>query len=205
MSRTQNAEPDRTKLLSMLAMMYRIRLFEEALYHAFMTEKMPGTMHQAIGMEAIPSGVGHCLVNGDKMTSTHRGHGHAIAMGVPTNELMAELYAKKTGSSGGMGGSLHIFDVQHGFLGTTGVVGAGIPIATGAGLAAKFNEEHQVVAAFFGDGAANQGAVHEGLNLAAVWNLPIVFICENNQYAVSFSVDDAFAIENIADRAATYG
>jgi len=201
----QEQSIDPTLLESMLRTMFRIRIFEEALYNAFMTEKMPGTMHQAIGMEAIPTGVAHALQPDDKMTSTHRGHGHAIAKGIPTDRLMAEMYAKSTGSSGGMGGSLHIFDAAKGFLGTTGVVGAGVPIATGAALAAQLEGNRQVVACFFGDGAANQGAVHEGLNLAAVWHLPIVFICENNRYAVSMSVEKSFAIENISERAAAYG
>ena len=197
--------PKRAMCVSMLRRMYEIRLFEEALYHAFMTEKMPGTMHQAIGMEAVPVGVVHALRPDDLMTSTHRGHGHAIAKGVSLNALMAEMYAKETGTSGGMGGSLHIFDLQRGFLGTTGIVGASTPIAVGAALAVHLEGSDRVVVSFFGDGASNQGVVHEALNLASVWKLPVVFVCENNQYAVSMPIHKATAIEHIADRAPAYG
>ncbi len=199
------ALPDRDTLLSMLRQMLEIRLFEEALYHAFMTVNMPGTIHQAIGQEAVAVGVGQALRPDDWMTSTHRGHGHAIAKGISLRALMAEMYAKSTGVSRGMGGSMHVFDVQHGFLGTTGVVGAGVPIATGAALAAKLEKTDRVVVSFFGDGAINQGAVHEGLNLAAVWKLPVVFICENNQYAVSMPIHEAIAARSIWERAAGYG
>ena len=185
--------------------MLQIRRFEEFLYRAFQTERMPGTMHQTNGQEAIAVGAGMNLEKGDVMTSTHRGHGHAIVKGVPINALMAEMYGRKTGSSGGFGGSMHIFDLEHGFLGTTGVVGAGVPIAVGAGLALKLEGNQRVAISFFGDGAANQGAVHEAINLAAVWHLPVVFICENNGYAVSFPISKAFAIDRIAIRAEGYG
>jgi TPP-dependent pyruvate/acetoin dehydrogenase alpha subunit len=197
--------PDRTVLISMLRQMYQIRIFEEALYHAFMTEKMPGTMHQAIGMEAISAGVGHAMHPDDLMTSTHRGHGHAIAKHVSLDALMAEMYAKKTGASAGMGGSMHIFDLKRGFLGTTGVVGATTPIAVGAALAAQLEGKEQVVVSFFGDGASNQGVVHESLNMSAIWKLPIVFVCENNRYAVSMPVSQAMVIDHISERAAAYG
>jgi TPP-dependent pyruvate/acetoin dehydrogenase alpha subunit len=191
--------------VSMLRGALRIRLFEEALFRAFMAGNMPGTMHQAIGQEAVSVGVGHALREDDYMTSTHRGHGHAIAKGLPLDQMMAEMYAKSTGLSRGMGGSMHIFDLPRGFLGTTGVVGAGLPIAVGAALAVSLNGSDQVVAAFFGDGAANQGAVHEALNLAAVWQVPVVFVCENNQYAVSMPSHASMRIERVADRAAAYG
>jgi TPP-dependent pyruvate/acetoin dehydrogenase alpha subunit len=206
MSEINNATlPNRDIQRQMLKTMYEIRYFEEALYHAFMTEKMPGTMHQAIGMEAVPTGVAFALHEDDQMTSTHRGHGHAIAKGVPIPQLMAEMYAKSTGTSKGLGGSLHVFDRQHGFLGTTGIVGAGVPIGVGAALAAKLEGKGRVVVAFFGDGASNQGAVHEALNMAAIWKLPVLFVCENNRYAVSMPVQRATAIDHIADRAAAYG
>ncbi len=197
--------PSREVLISMLRAMYEIRLFEEALYHAFMTEKMPGTMHQAIGMEAVPAGIMHSLREDDVITSTHRGHGHAIAKGVSIPHLMAEMYAKTTGTSLGLGGSLHIFDRQHGFLGTTGIVGAGVPIGVGAALAAKLEGKERVAVAFFGDGASNQGVVHEALNMAAIWKLPVLMVCENNRYAVSMPVQKAIAIDHIADRASAYG
>jgi TPP-dependent pyruvate/acetoin dehydrogenase alpha subunit len=204
-ARQKAALPDREVLLSMLRQMYEIRLFEEALYLAFMSENMPGTMHQAIGQEAVSAGVGHALRPDDLMSSTHRGHAHAIVKGLPLTELMAEMYAKGTGVSGGMGGSMHLFDAQRGFLGTTGVVGAGVPIAVGAALALKLEGTDRVVVSFFGDGAANEGAIHEALNLAAIWRLPVVFLCENNQYAVSLSVDRGFAVEHISQRADGYG
>jgi TPP-dependent pyruvate/acetoin dehydrogenase alpha subunit len=201
----KNDLPDRDTLLAMLRCMYEIRLFEEALYHTFMTERMPGTMHQAIGMEAVPTGITHALRADDVVTSTHRGHGHAIAKGVPLPSLMAEMYAKETGTSLGLGGSLHIFYRPRGFLGTTGIVGAGVPIGVGAALAAKLEGKGRVAVAYFGDGASNQGVVHEALNIAAIWKLPVLFICENNRYAVSMPVQKATAIDHIADRAAAYG
>lgn len=189
----------------LLRVMLRIRLFEEALYRLFMSGTMPGTIHQAIGQEAVSAGVGAALRPDDLMTSTHRGHGHAIGKGLALAPLMAEMFGRSTGSSGGFGGSLHIFDLDRGFLGSTGIVGAGVPIAVGAALTAKLENSDRVAVAFFGDGAANQGAVHEALNLAAIWQLPIVFVCENNQYAVSMPFSHAFAVQHIADRAAGYG
>jgi acetoin:2,6-dichlorophenolindophenol oxidoreductase subunit alpha len=189
----------------LLGVMLRIRVFEEALYRLFMTGTMPGTMHQAIGQEAVAAGVGRALRADDAMTSTHRGHGHAIAKGVPMPSLMAEMFGRSTGSSRGMGGSMHVFDLDRGFLGTTGIVGAGVPIAVGAALALSLERSDRVVVAFFGDGASNQGAVHEALNLAAIWRLPVVFVCENNRYAVSLPVERALAVRHVADRAAAYG
>jgi TPP-dependent pyruvate/acetoin dehydrogenase alpha subunit len=189
----------------LLRIMLRIRLFEETLYRLFMGGNMPGTIHQAIGQEAVSAGVGLALEDGDLVTSTHRGHGHAIAKGVPLKSLMAEMFGRSTGASGGFGGSLHIFDIPRGFLGSTGIVGAGVPIAVGAALTAALSRSDRVVVAFFGDGAANQGAVHEALNLAAIWRLPVVFMCENNRYAVSMPFARAFAVEHIADRAQGYG
>ena len=189
----------------LLLVMLRIRIFEEALYRLFMTGTMPGTMHQAIGQEATAAGVALALRTDDLMASTHRGHGHAIAKGIPMRLMMAEMFGRSTGASRGMGGSLHIFDLQIGFLGTTGIVGAGVPIAAGAALACQLDQTDRVVVAYFGDGAANQGAVHEALNIAAIWRLPVVFICENNGYAVSLPTARAFAIPHIADRGAAYG
>jgi len=196
---------DRFTLNNLLVIMLRIRLFEEALFRAFMTEKMPGTMHQTTGQEAIAAGISQVLQSGDVMTSTHRGHGHAIAKGVSLNQMMAEMYARTTGVSAGMGGSMHMFDLDRGFLGTTGVVGAGLPIAVGAALALKLDGKANIAVAFFGEGAANQGAVHEALNMAAVWKLPVLFVCENNHYAVSTGFERSFAIERVAERAPGYG
>jgi pyruvate dehydrogenase E1 component alpha subunit len=203
-----NTDPlavDKSTLQHLLYQMLVIRRFEEALYRAFQTEKMPGTMHQTTGQEAIAAGVGEALQPGDVMTSTHRGHGHAIAKGLSIRKLMAEMYARQTGTSRGIGGSMHLFDLANGFLGTTGVVGAGVPIAAGAALALHLEGNHRVAIAFMGDGAMNQGAVHEAINLAAVWKLPVVFVCENNGYAVSLPMQKAFAISAIAERAAGYG
>jgi TPP-dependent pyruvate/acetoin dehydrogenase alpha subunit len=197
--------PPRDMLIRMLRQMYEVRLFEEALFHAFKTEKMPGTMHQAIGMEAVSVGIGQALRSDDVMTSTHRGHGHAIAKGLPLNQLMAEMYARQTGISRGMGGSMHLFDVEAGFLGTTGIVGAGAPIAVGAALALKLEGTERIAVTFFGDGGANQGVVHEAMNMAAIWKLPVLFVCENNRYAVSMPVEKAVAINHIVERAAGYG
>jgi TPP-dependent pyruvate/acetoin dehydrogenase alpha subunit len=197
--------PDISILRKMLSQLLTIRLFEEALYRAFLTEKLPGTMHQTNGEEAIAVGVGLAIDPGDVMTSTHRGHGHAIAKGIPLNTLMAEMYARATGASGGMGGSMHIFDLARGFLGTTGVVGAGVPIAVGSALALKLEVKKRLAVAFLGDGAMNQGSVQEALNLAAVWQLPIIFVCENNGYAVSHPTYKAFAIERLTQRATGYG
>ncbi|HMD90743.1 MAG TPA: thiamine pyrophosphate-dependent dehydrogenase E1 component subunit alpha [Anaerolineaceae bacterium] len=202
---TDSLNLDQSILQHLLYQMYLIRCFEETLFRAFQTEKMPGTMHQTTGQEAIAAGVGEALEPGDVMTSTHRGHGHAIAKGLAIRELMAEMYARQTGTSHGMGGSMHLFDLSKGFLGTTGVVGAGVPIAVGAALVLQLEGEHRVAVAFLGDGAANQGAVHEAINLASVWKLPVVFVCENNGYAVSLPTQKAYAIKDIAERAAGYG
>jgi TPP-dependent pyruvate/acetoin dehydrogenase alpha subunit len=196
---------DKKLLMSMLRKMYEIRLAEEAVYHAFLSEPMPGTIHQSIGEEAVAVGICHALRVDDYVTSTHRGHAHAIAKGATLRSFFAEIYAKSTGMSGGMGGSMHLFDKEHGFLGSIGIVGAGTPIACGAALAAQLEGKGQVAVAFFGDGASNQGAVHEAMNLAAVWKLPVVFVCENNLYAVSTPVSKSMAVEQVADRAVAYG
>jgi len=151
--------------------------------------------------------VGVCanLRRDDYITSTHRGHGHCIAKGADLGKVMAEILGKKTGYCKGKGGSMHIADFSIGMLGATAVVGAGIPIAAGAGLSAKLRDTDQVVACFFGEGASNQGTFHEGINMAAIWRLPVVFVCENNLYAMGTRQSLVMAIENIADRAAAYG
>jgi len=166
---------------------------------------MHGTMHLSIGQEASATGSCLALRPDDAITSTHRGHGHCVAKGADLTRMMAELLAKETGYCRGRGGSMHIADVATGNLGANGIVAGGIPIAAGAALAYQLRGEDRVVACFFGDGAANEGAFHEAVNLAAIWKLPVVFICENNKYGMSFSTEKSFAIENIADRAAGYG
>jgi acetoin:2,6-dichlorophenolindophenol oxidoreductase subunit alpha len=188
-----------------LATMWRIRRFEEAVDDLFARGLMHGTMHLSIGQEASATGVCLALRERDAITSTHRGHGHCIAQGADLTRMMAELLAKENGYCRGRGGSMHIADVATGNLGANGIVGGGIPIATGAALAYRIRGEDRVVASFFGDGATNEGAFHEGLNLAAIWQLPVVFVCENNKYGMSFSTELSMAVERVADRAAAYG
>ncbi|MEV4649545.1 thiamine pyrophosphate-dependent dehydrogenase E1 component subunit alpha [Saccharopolyspora sp. NPDC049357] len=188
-----------------LTTMWSIRRFEEAVDDLFARGMMHGTMHLSIGQEAVPAGACEALVDGDYITSTHRGHGHCIARGAALDRMMAELLAKETGYCRGRGGSMHIADVATGNLGANGIVAGGVPIAAGAGLAAKMRHEDSVAVSFFGDGAVNEGAWHEGVNLAAIWDLPVVFICENNHYGMSMSVGKAFRVEHLSDRAAAYG
>lgn len=196
---------DREKLIWMLRKMYEIRYFEQKADELFALGKVHGTMHLSIGEEAVAVGAMAAIRPDDYILSTHRGHGHCIAKGADIKLMMAEFLGKETGYCRGRGGSMHIADIERGNLGATGVVGGGIPIAMGVGLSIKMRGTDQVVLGFFGDGAANLGPFHESLNMAAIWDLPVVYICENNQYAMSMSVKRAFKIENIADRAAAYG
>jgi pyruvate dehydrogenase E1 component alpha subunit len=196
---------EKTKLLEMYQKMLAIRLFEEKVFELYGQNLVPGTIHLYTGEEAVAVGVCANLRKDDYVTSTHRGHGHCIAKGARLDKTMAEILGRKTGYCKGKGGSMHIADFSIGMLGATAVVGAGLPIAVGAGLSAKLRGTDQVVACFFGDGASNQGTFHEALNLAAVWRLPVLFICENNLYAMGTSQSRVMAIENIADRAAAYG
>jgi pyruvate dehydrogenase E1 component alpha subunit len=184
--------------------MLQIRKFEEKLYFLFSTRAMPGTMHQYNGEEAVAVGVCANLHKDDYITSTHRGHGHCIAKGADINAVMAEMFAKKTGCCKAMGGSMHIADFSVGMLGANGIVAAGIPLAVGAAWTSQYKKTGQVAVSFFGDGAANEGVFHEALNLAAVWKLPVVFVCENNLYGFSTHYRRVTAVENIADRAAGY-
>src|SRR6476661_2602404 len=203
MSSSPIAGPDSAR--DALRTMWTIRRFEEAVDDLFARGLMHGTMHLSIGQEASATGSCLALRADDAITSTYRGHGYCIAKGADLTRMMAELLAKETGYCRGRGGSMHIADVATGNLGANGIVAGGIPIATGAALAYQLRGEDRVVACFFGDGAANEGAFHEAVNLAAIWKLPVVFICENNKYGMSFSTEKSFAIENIADRAAGYG
>ncbi len=187
-----------------LLTMWRIRRFEEAVDDLFARGLMHGTMHLSIGQEAVPTGACLALRREDLITSTHRGHGHCIAKGAKLDRMMAELLAKETGYCRGRGGSMHIADVDTGNLGANGIVGGGIPIAAGAGLAQRMRGTDNVVVSFFGDGATNEGAFHEGLNLAAVWNLPVVFLCENNGYGMSMSSARSMSVKKVSDRAAAY-
>lgn len=198
-------EADRELYIEMYRKMLLIRTFEDRLYFLFLTTDMPGTMHQYNGQEAVAAGVCTALRAGDYITSTHRGHGHTLAKGSDLNGAMAEMFARDTGLCRGMGGSMHIADFRAGMLGANGIVGGGLPIATGAALAAQMRGTGQVAAAFMGDAAANEGSFHESLNLAAVWKLPVVFVVENNFYGYSVKFSEAFATEHIAVRADGYG
>ena len=172
--------PPRERLIEMYRKMLEIRQFEEKVYELYGQNLVPGTIHLYVGQEAVAVGVCANLRREDYVVSTHRGHGHCIAKGADLKRVMAEILGKKTGYCKGKGGSMHIADFSVGILGATGVVGAGIPIAVGAGLSIKLRGTNQVVACFFGDGASNQGTFHEGINMAAVWKLPVLFVCENN-------------------------
>ncbi|MFB0502219.1 MAG: thiamine pyrophosphate-dependent dehydrogenase E1 component subunit alpha [Candidatus Bathyarchaeia archaeon] len=185
--------------------MLEIRRFEEKVWDLFGRNLIPGTIHLYIGEEATAVGVCANLRVDDYITSTHRGHGHCIAKEARLEPMMAELLGKKTGYCKGKGGSMHVADASVGILGATAVVGSGIPIAVGAGLSCKMRKTDQVVACFFGDGASNNGTFHESLNMAAIWKLPIVFVCENNLYAMGTRISNVTAIDNIARRAIAYG
>lgn len=185
--------------------MVRIRRFEEKVSELFSKGLIPGFVHLYIGEEAVAVGVCANLTRDDYITSTHRGHGHCIAKGADLRRMMAELFGKKTGYCKGKGGSMHIADYSSGILGANAIVGANIPIAAGAAFAAKSKGTNHVAVAFFGDGASNTGAFHEGINIAAAWKLPVIFVCENNLYAISTRTTRSTPISNIADRAASYG
>ena len=193
------------KLLDMYRTMVRIRTFEECVAHEFAAGKIDGSVHTYIGQEASGVGVISNLKKEDYIFSTHRGHGHLIAKGGRTDKAMAELFARKTGYCKGKGGSMHIADIDDGMLGAAGIVGSGITIATGTALSAHLRGTDQVTVCFFGDGASNRGSFHEGINLASVWSLPVVFICENNLWAVSVPTISSLRIRDIADRAMAYG
>jgi pyruvate dehydrogenase E1 component alpha subunit len=184
--------------------MVTIRKFEEMAAEQFAAGKMPGFVHLYAGEEAIAVGVCAHLTDRDFITSTHRGHGHCIAKGVDVKAMMAELYAKATGACKGKGGSMHIADVDKGMLGANGIVGAGGPLACGSGLMAKTLGTDQVSICFFGDGAAEQGTMHEAMNLACCWQLPVIFVCENNGYAETTPWNYHCAAQNISDRGVAY-
>ena len=191
-------------MISFYTTMVTIRKFEEKAAELFAAGKMPGFVHLYAGEEAIAVGVCAHLTDRDFITSTHRGHGHCIAKGVDVKAMMAELYAKSTGACKGKGGSMHIADVDKGMLGANGIVGAGGPLACGSGLMAKTLGTDQVSVCFFGDGAAEQGTMHEAMNLACCWQLPVVFVCENNGYAETTPWNYHCAAQNISDRGVAY-
>ncbi len=199
------ADLTKDKLLEMYRKLVQIRLFEEKVFELYGQNLVPGTIHLYAGEEAVAVGVCSALCKDDYITSTHRGHGHCIAKGAELKLIMAEILGKETGYCKGKGGSMHIADFNVGMLGATAVVGAGLPIATGAGLSIRLRGTTQVVACFFGEGASNQGTFHESLNLASAWSLPVIFVCENNLYAMGTRQSRIMNIENIADRATAYG
>jgi acetoin:2,6-dichlorophenolindophenol oxidoreductase subunit alpha len=193
------------RLRDFLREMLLVRRFEEKVEERFRAGELPGFLHVAIGQEGVAVGVCKALEDGDVIASTHRAHGHTIAKGTHPNEVMAELYGKVEGCSHGYGGSMHLYDVERGNLGANAVVGGGLPAIVGAALAFKMRKEPRVAVAFFGDGATNIGTFHEALNLAELWKVPAVFVCENNHYAESTPSKQQLPIEDLTKRAEAYG
>ena len=193
------------KLRGLYREMLLIRRFEEKVEERFRAGELSGFLHVAIGQEAVAVGVCQSMADGDVFASTHRAHAHALARGMHPNALMAELYGKTEGCSHGYGGSMHLYDVEIGFLGANAVVGGGLPAITGAALAFKFRKEPRVAVAFFGDGATNIGTFHESLNLAQLWGVPAVYVCENNHFAESTPASQQLPIKDLAKRAVAYG
>src|ERR1700726_726544 len=191
-------------LLDMYRSMTRIRLFETKVRDLATANELPGFVHVSIGEEASATGVCAALRKTDRITSTHRGHSHLIAKGGRLDRMMAELFGKRTGYCKGKGGSMHIVDFALGILGANGIVGAGLPIATGSALAAQISGRDDVTACFFGDGASNEGTFHESLNLAAVWKLPVVYVCENNGFGEFTPMETVTSVKDIAVRAQAY-
>ncbi|MFI5015064.1 MAG: thiamine pyrophosphate-dependent dehydrogenase E1 component subunit alpha [Hyphomicrobiales bacterium] len=187
-----------------LRKMHLIRRFEESAEDAYMRGLVHGTMHLSIGQEASAVGICMPLSDADYITSTHRGHGHCIAKGAQVSRMFAEFFGKEDGYCRGRGGSMHIADVSKGNIGANGIVGGGIPIAVGVALSMKKQKRESVVISFFGDGANNEGAFHEALNMASIWKLPVIFVCENNGYGMSTSTERSTAVRDVAERAAAY-
>jgi len=195
---------EKSFLLELLEGMYRIRKFEMKAAECFSKGMMSGNIHTCVGQEAVPVGACAALLPTDFITGTHRGHGHCIGKGAKTDRMMAELFGKKDGYCKGKGGSMHVADVGLGILGANGIVGAGIPIAAGSALASKVKKTNEVTVSFFGDGASNHGTFHEAMNMAAAWKLPMIFLCENNQYGVSVNIHSVTNTENLSVRALAY-
>ena len=197
-------QPDRDTLLKLYRTMTTIRHFEERGVPETGQRGMSSSVHSSVGQEAVPTGVCAHLTDEDYIGSTHRGHGHCIAKGVDPKLMMAELFGRSDGPNKGKGGSMHIADMSKGMLGTNGIVAGSVPLAVGAALTSKIRRLGRVAVAFFGDGGANQGVLHECMNLASVWKLPVIFCCENNGYAESTPVEYGLSVANVADRAAAY-
>jgi pyruvate dehydrogenase E1 component alpha subunit len=195
----------REQLLDALSKMLLIRAFEETAEQLYFQGLIHGTMHLSIGQEGSATGAIMALRPDDYILSTHRGHGHCIAKGAQASGMMAEFMGKETGYCRGRGGSMHIADVTTGNLGANGIVAGGVPMAAGVGLSIQMQKLDRVILVFFGDGAANEGAFHESLNIASIWKLPIIYFCENNQYGMSMSVKRSMNIEDISQRACAYG
>ena len=197
-------ELSREEKIELLYKMKLIRAFEEKAGELYAYGKINGFLHLSVGEEAVPTGAVSAMDKNDYLTSTHRGHGEFIVRGADIGKMMAELYGKITGYCKGKGGSMHMTDISLGHLGANGIVGGGIPIATGAAAGIKIKKNEQVVLCFFGDGAVNTGSFHESLNLAGIWKLPVVYICENNFYAMSVSLKRSHAVKEIYKRACAY-
>jgi len=202
--RPELAALDNETLRAALSKMHLIRKFEETAEASYMRGLIHGTMHLSIGQEASAVGATLPLRTADYILSTHRGHGHCIAKGADPGRMFAEFFGKENGYCRGRGGSMHIADIEGGNLGANGIVAGGLPIAVGVGMSIKAQKQDRVCMVFFGDGAANEGAFHEALNLASIWKLPIVFMCENNKYGMSMDIARAMAVPNVADRACAY-
>jgi pyruvate dehydrogenase E1 component alpha subunit len=196
---------DHKLLLNAYRKMLELRLFELKVQELYRNARLPGFVHLYVGEEAVAVGVCMNLIDKDLVFSTHRGHGHALAKGVPADVVLAELWGKVTGSSGGRGGSMHMYAPEWGFMGTNGIVGAPIPLATGGALSAKLRQNGQVVVSFFGEGAVNSGSFHEAVNMGTVWDLPVVYVCENNLYATEMAFSRATKNTSVARRAESYG
>jgi len=192
-------------LKAMYRTMVMIRQFEDTVYYMFLEGKLPGTVHLYQGQEAVAAGVCANLRKEDVIFSTHRADGHAVAKGVSLDSCMAELFGKATGCCKGKGGAMHLGDMDAGMPPAIAIVGGGLPLAAGCGLAFKYKKQDNVAVAFFGDGAVNEGAFHESVNMAAIWNLPVIFVCENNLYGASTHISKVMKAENVADRASAYG
>jgi pyruvate dehydrogenase E1 component alpha subunit len=193
------------KLIDMYRLMVRIRLFEQKVNELFLQGLVPGTIHLYAGQEAVSVGVCSAIRIDDIILGTHRPHGHALAKGLEPKYLLAEILGRSTGCCKGRGGSMHVGDFSKGMLPALAIVAAGIPIAAGVALSFKMRKQSRISVSFFGDGATNEGAFHEGLNLAAVWKLPVIFICENNLYGVSTNIKSVTLLDNLSERGRSYG
>ena len=205
MAEKKETAPDRERILALYRTMLTIRRCEEQLVKMYAAGKLYGGVHTYIGEEAVAAGVCAHLRPDDTVFSTHRGHGHALAKGVTPRELFAEVLGRATGATGGRGGSMHLFKPEVGFMGSSGIVGPSITLAAGSAYAALLLKTDRVSVAFFGDGATNNGAFHEGINMAAAWDLPVLFVCENNLYATEVPLAKATKNPRIASRAQAYG